>query len=385
MEELKNIGIENNDNKISEYIKEILQDPICLTLFNYTFPYLKKDEIEKKILKINTIDKFQKEVIYRTLSNNLSQTCNNLTVSGLDNLNKNDTYIFLSNHRDIVKDSCLVNKATWDAGLGFLFSAIGDNLVETKEQALSKLFKINRTFLIKRTDSHKELVKELNKTSEFINHILFNVKKSIWIAQREGRTKDGYDQTYPGVLKMISLISKKNKQQPLNYIKTTKIVPVSISYEYDPTDHLKLKELIYAKKGIEYIKSADEDFNSILKGLKGYKGNIHVSFGTPIEKEIDSIINNTNILPNEQFSILAKCIDSQIYKNYKLWPSNYIAYDLLKNHSDNYHNKNYNLQQYNHFINRMNEKTKNDKAEKEILVTMYANPVINKKNGHQED
>src|SRR4029079_15376671 len=247
-----------------------------------------------------------------------------MTTSGFEKLEQNTPYLFISNHRDIILDTSLLNVALFDHGLIMTASAIGDNLV--KKPFLHTLAKLNRNFLVKRGLSPREMLQSSKLMSEFINQLLLHENRSVWIAQREGRTKDGNDATNPGVLKMIAMGS--DEKNLMDYFKKIKIVPVSISYEYDPTDTLKMPQLLAEANNEVYVKDKNEDFMNILRGVMGQKKRIHIHIGDVLDKEIDQIIlEHTNT--NKQILSVAQAIDDSILQSYKLWPPNFIAYDIL--------------------------------------------------------
>jgi hypothetical protein len=251
-------------------------------------------------------------------------------------------------------------------------SAIGDNLV--KKDFLLKLSKLNRNFLVQRGLSPRELLQSSKLMSEYMYHLLSKENRSVWIAQREGRTKDGNDATHQGVLKMVAMAS--DEQNCMDYFKKLKIVPVSISYEYDPTDALKMPQLMALANDEVYIKEKNEDFITLLSGIIGQKKRIHIHIGDVLEKEYDAILAETNNT-NKQIQALAQVIDDSILQSYKLWPTNYIAYDILNNSerfSNHYSDKEKQL-----FERRLEFKID---AENELIregfLAMYANPVVNK-------
>jgi 1-acyl-sn-glycerol-3-phosphate acyltransferase len=238
-----------------------------------------------------------------------------MTVSGLDKLDKNTPCLFISNHRDIAMDPAFVNVALYDDDRETVRIAIGDNLL-TKEFT-SDLMRVNKSFIVKRSASgRREKLAALFQLSGYIRHSLTKEHVSIWIAQREGRAKDGIDKTDPALLKMLAL-SKQKEQTFADAIGKLNVVPVAISYELDPLDAAKGFEL-YAKQteGV-YLKDEHEDFASIYSGVVGRKGVVHVAFGEPLVSGLDS--------PDE----MAVAIDRQIIGNYHLHPTNIIAYEQL--------------------------------------------------------
>jgi hypothetical protein len=210
--------------------------------------------------------------------------------------------------------------------------------------------------------------------SEYIGYLLLHEGRSVWIAQREGRTKDGNDATNPGVLKMVGMGSDEDNL--MDYFKKIKVVPVSISYEYDPTDVLKIPQLLAEANNEVYIKEKNEDFMTLLSGVMGQKKRIHIHIGDVLNTEIDEIKEEFNN-GNKQIQALAQVIDDSVIQNYKLWPTNYVAYDIL-NKTDTYSHL-YTAEQKSLFERRLEMRID---AENPValqgLLDMYANPVVNK-------
>ena len=236
------------------------------------------------------------------------------------------------------------------------------------------LSKLNRNFLVQRNLSPRELLESSRLLSEYMYRLVSKENRSVWIAQREGRTKDGNDATHSGVLKMMAMAS--DEKNSMDFFKKVRIVPVSISYEYDPTDALKMPQLMAEANDEIYIKEKNEDFITLLSGIIGQKKRIHIHVGDVLDAELDTISAETTN-SNKQMFALAQVIDDSILQSYKLWPTNYIAYDLLHNtdsNSDKYTEKEKQL-----FERRLELRINADDAKmKESFLAMYANPVINK-------
>nr|WP_255749681.1 1-acyl-sn-glycerol-3-phosphate acyltransferase [Gramella crocea] len=342
-------------------------------LLKFTFPDLKFREIEEIVMTCNSIEDFQTRVIYLSVEKVLERTSDGLTDNGFDKLDSSESYFFISNHRDIILDTSLINYTLYNHDLVMTASAIGDNLVQ--KPFLMALSRLNRNFLVLRNQSPREMLKSSMKLSEYIRHLLMDEGRSVWMAQREGRTKDGNDFTQQGVLKMLAMA--KGKTDILDYFSKLKIVPVAISYEFDPTDMLKMPEVLAKRMKEEYKKTANEDFNSIMQGAMGQKGRIQLNAGKVLTQEDFTEIRGKELSVNDQLKEVAKLIDRAIYRNFKLWPANYIAYDLLKNEerfADNYSEK-----EKRKFERRISRRVdvKNPLALNSYLL-MYANPVINK-------
>jgi 1-acyl-sn-glycerol-3-phosphate acyltransferase len=366
------------DDEVQDALKEYIRHPMIKGLLNYTFPNVAFEKIEEKVVKCNSIRDFQTEIIYHTVQKVLSKSSEGLSYSGFDLLKKDESYLYISNHRDIVLDTSLLNCVLYESDLRMTASAIGDNLV--KKPFLLALSRLNRNFLVKRGVSPREMLKSSQKLSEYIRKLLLEDKRSVWMAQREGRTKDGNDNTQQGVLKMLAMA--KGDDSVAEYFTKLKIVPVSISYEFDPTDVLKLPEILAKRMEQIYIKSANEDFKSILKGALGNKGRIHISAGEPISAAALGEIEATAGSMNEQLQKITASIDSRVHQNYKLWPANYIAFDLL-NGSSMFQEK-YTSKQKRQFERRLTRRVNFKNAlEVNSYLLMYANPVINQKNQHE--
>ena len=360
------------DAEVNEAIHSAVNHPMMKAIMNFTFPEL-DDEIWKEQLKrTHSIRDFQCNFIYKALKKVLEKSSDGLSTSGFDTLEKNTSYLFISNHRDIILDTSLLNACLFENGLVMTASAIGDNLV--KRDFMNTLAKLNRNFLVQRGLSPRELLESSKLMSEYIGQLLLRENRSVWIAQREGRTKDGNDATHSGVLKMLAMGSDESNL--MDYFKKIKIVPVSISYEYDPTDALKMPQLIAEANDEIYIKEKNEDFVTLLSGIIGQKKRIHIHVGDILDKELDKIakdFDNTN----KQVQALAQTIDDSILQSYKLWPTNYIAYDLL-NKSTTYSHF-YTDNEKSLFERRLEMKIdQNNPLMVESFLAMYANPVVNK-------
>jgi len=360
------------DSDVNQEISSMINHPMMKALMNFTFPEVKDEVWKEQLLKTHSIRDFQVNFIYQSVKKVLQKSSDGLTTSGFEKLEKNTSYLFISNHRDIILDTSLLNVSLYDHGLVMTASAIGDNLV--KKDFLLKLSKLNRNFLVQRGLLPRQLLQSSKLMSEYIGQLILRENRSVWIAQREGRTKDGNDATHQGVLKMLAMGS--NETSSLTYFKNIKIVPVSISYEYDPTDALKIPQLMAAVNNVEYIKEKNEDFITILSGIMGQKKRIHIHIGDVIDKEIDIIESGFNNA-NKQIQALAQIIDDSIILNYKLWPTNFIAYDILYK-TDKYATL-YTENEKALFERRLEMKINfNNQQMISNFLAMYANPLVNK-------
>jgi len=360
-----------NDDEYHQIVKELFDvKPLMDVIVNY-LPELSVAEIQELLLSFDTIQEFQSKMVCRIIDRMLLSCVDKFSYGGISELDKDTSRLFITNHRDIVLDSALINYCLNDSGNNTSEIAIGDNLLS--KEWVKKLVRINKSFIVKRNIPKQEMLASSQNLSAYINYTIKEKKQSIWIAQREGRAKDGFDKTTPGLLKMFGMAADGNL---LDHLISLNITPVSLAYELDPCDGLKVPELLKKAAGEEYVKAKDEDEMNMALGIKGKKGNIHIQFGTPINdqiKELSHIKNRNELLKN-----IAGIIDKQIYTNYHLLNSNYVAYDVL--HSSNKYENKYDEGGKEKFKTYMSEKLGDlmgNAAAKKIFLLMYANPVLN--------
>lgn len=360
------------DREVNEAIQSIVRHPMMKALMNFTFPDVDEKIWSDKLKDTHSIYDFQKNFISYTIRKILETSSQGLSTSGFDKLDKNASYLFVSNHRDIVLDTSLLNLVLLEKDYIMTSSAIGDNLVQ--QNFLHILAKLNRNFLVQRGLSIREQLKSSQLMSEYIFQLLKSENRSVWIAQREGRTKDGNDATQQGVLKMLAMASHHSSLP--DFFKDLKIVPLSISYEYDPTDVLKMPQLLAKQNDEVYIKAKDEDFTTMMSGVLGQKKHIHLHAGDVLYSEFDGIAAHFDN-KNKQLQAMAQIIDDSIIQNYQLWPTNYIAYDLL-NHTNRF-SEHYTEKEKQIFERRLEMRINiDDEILKKGFLAMYANPVANK-------
>ena len=317
-----------HDDEIDDVIADIINDDECIrAILALKFPAmpawcmtfikpLLKTLLRFQVRDVHNVLSFQ-EKIGHYMDHMLETQTSGFKVSGLDNLPKDQAYVFVSNHRDIAMDPAFTNYALYHNGRNTVRIAIGDNLL-TQDFA-TRLMRINKSFIVNRSErSPKKLLANLKLLSEYIAHSIKTDKHSIWIAQREGRAKDGIDNTDSAILKMFAIAGRK--QDFSSYMHALNIVPLSVSYEYDPCDSLKAKELLALANHGEYVKAEQEDVQSIAEGIAGFKGKVHLHFGEPFRHQVDG--------PDQ----LAEWLDEQIIGNYVLHATNYFAYYELYGH-----------------------------------------------------
>lgn len=360
------------DSEVNEAILSSMNHPMMKALMNFTFPNVEEEIWKNQLSKTHSIRDFQCNFIYHSVQRILEKSSDGLTTSGFEKLEKNTAYLFISNHRDILLDTTLLNTCLFEHGLNMTASAIGDNLV--KKAFLKVLAKLNRNFLVLRGLSPREMLQSSKLLAEYMGQLLLKENRSVWIAQREGRTKDGNDCTNPGVLKMIGMASEEKNS--MDYLKELKIVPVSISYEYDPTDALKMPQILAEANNEIYTKEKNEDFITLISGAIGQKKRIHIHIGDFLEDKIDAIKTEFDS-SNKQTQALAQAIDDSILSNYKLWPTNYVAYDIVNKTStfSNFYTEN----EKSLFERRLELRIDySNPVALQSFLAMYANPVVNK-------
>jgi glycerol-3-phosphate O-acyltransferase len=361
------------DEEVQQGIQEIFQHEKFMAGMKAFLPQKLFEHIVNVKDNVKSIYDFQANITKPFLTTIQEISISNLSVSGLENLNKDDKYLFISNHRDIVLDSAYLNLLLFENQISTSQIAIGDNLM--KNRASEILFLINKSFVVKREGTPRELYAHSIELANYIQRMIFEKIDSVWIAQREGRAKDGNDQTQPGLLKMISLSGGKMLKE---HFQSLKVVPVSISYEFDPTGLLKTQEYLNKKNDPNFKKSFKEDLNNMLLGIRGKKGKVHFNFGKPLNEELEVLDSAKN--GKQKLEFLTKIIDRSIHTNYQLNPINYVAYDWL--HDSTVFSNKYSFEEnekYTQFfqdqISQLSEKEKDDG--RQYLLAMYANPVKN--------
>jgi len=361
-----------NDTEIEEAIPRIMADNTFHLMMDYLFTPKKKELVLSNLKKVKNVTEFQKVFSLPVVLSIVDKTSDGVSQSGFENLNKDGSYIYLANHRDIVLDSSLLGEAHLRNGFKTHQATWGSNLMVSP--LIVDLGKSNQMITVFREGSPKELLLNSQRLSAYIRKSITDLNKSVWIAHRKGRSKNGFDKTDVSILKMLTLSGDKDIKDRLTELNIT---PVTISYEWEPCDAMKVRE-IYLSRDHNYVKEKDEDFNSIIGGLTSHKGRIHVAMGTPINEDILKI-DNSNINNNEFVSKVAELVDVQIYTNYKLWSSNYLAFDLLNDSAEfsNHYNDNTRRileDRYNHTAEIAQH---NNKDIRELFLLLYANPVIN--------
>ncbi|MDE1461978.1 1-acyl-sn-glycerol-3-phosphate acyltransferase [Spartinivicinus poritis] len=272
--------------------------------------------LRRELKSVNDVTSLQ-DVVEKYVDRVIHLTTTDVTFSGAEKLNKQQqSYLFISNHRDIVLDPAFVNFALYHNNIKTPRLAIGDNLLT--RPFVSDLMRLNKSFIVRRSvQGKREKLAAYQQLSSYINDSLAE-NESIWIAQREGRAKDGNDFSEAAIIKMLQLSQRGKDISFSDFINNLNLVPVAISYEYDPCDWLKARELYQTERDGHYQKADNEDVQSIVKGIRGFKGHVHIAFGEPLTGQLDT--------PQQ----VVDAMDRQILTHYRLYPANYFAYEKLE-------------------------------------------------------
>lgn len=291
------------------------QYPTMTNLMGPLMPLLTRLGLKLKLRGIDDVNGFQK-AIEPFLTRVIQASTENVSFSGLESLSKDQAYLYLSNHRDIVMDPAFVNYGLYFNEMTTVRIAIGDNLVQ--RPFVNDLMRLNKSFIVKRSvEGRREKLRSYQTLSAYIHHSI-DTGHPVWIAQSEGRAKDGNDQTDTAIIKMFHMSRKAKDASFADSIRAMNIVPVSISYEYDPCDQAKARELYETSKHGAYEKEEGEDLQSIVKGIEGHKGRVHIAFGTPLTGEYQ---NATQVVEE---------VNRQVHQLYRLFPSNLLAFESLR-------------------------------------------------------
>lgn len=364
-----------NDGEVQSILNQLMEEGDFIKLLAFLYPGKNPKELIGALSKINTVFEFQSNFIYPYIQSILANSSSGITSGGFDKLRNEKTHFFISNHRDIVMDPSFLNVLLHQHGLSTCEIAAGDNLLAFPW--IEHLLRLNKTFIVNRNISVRQLMLVSKRLSAYIQHVMSDKKHSVWMAQREGRSKDANDRTAHAILKMLNMGGELDF---IGNMKQLSIMPISISYEYDPCDYLKAKEFLLSKLNPTHKKTQKDDLDSMYMGLTGQKGQIHFQVCNEIKEEWPSIESLSN--KNEQITLLADSIDRRIHKNYKIYPGNYVAYDLLHN-AKRFENK-YSADEkaiFEKYLAKQIDKTgySNDHYQylEECILTMYANPLIN--------
>ena len=362
------------DEQASEALGKLADYPAVAQASRYFFPEESPDFLKNVLKQIKTIDQFQVLVMQRFVRWVLEHTAKNFSYDGISNIDTSKKFLALSNHRDIIMDPAITQLVLHINGIPMTEIAVGDNLITN--EAIEYLIRSNRMIKVVRGISARELYLSSQLLSKYIRLNITEQRSSIWLAQRQGRTKNGYDVTEQGLLKMLDMSGTGDFQSNFEALN---IIPMSISYEYEPCDILKARETVISRKQ-KYVKAEGEDFNSIMVGIMQQKGNVHLNIGKPLTSE--EIAAAAKCDKNDRYQLIRHAVDIRVIEGYRLWKNNYIAYDIL-NHSYRYSDK-YDAADVETFVAYMEkqldtvEPSLNREDLRKHFLDIYANPVVSK-------
>ncbi|MCQ2249688.1 MAG: 1-acyl-sn-glycerol-3-phosphate acyltransferase [Bacteroidales bacterium] len=360
------------DNEVPAAIERLLAEPGFRKTIKYFFPNVPYEVTEQTLRGIKTVKEFQHKFIVTLVTGLEKKTTCGVTINGLENIEEGKGYILMSNHRDIILDSAFLNTHLALMGKETSEIAIGSNLLIFPW--ITDLVKLNRTFVVKRNLSVKELMVSSMIQSKYIRNTIINRNTSIWIAQREGRTKNGDDKTQGSVLKMFNMCESGDVVQnliPLN------IIPVTFSYEYDPVDTYKVAEAYNKMVDSSFKKSKSDDVAGMREGMAWKKGRVTINVGKPINDDLANMPKAPN--KNAQYDEIAKLIDKKIYAGYTLYPINYVAADILSGQTRfaNMYTDADKAAALGYFDEQCKRFQGDVDIQRQMLMKIYANPVYN--------
>ena len=363
------------DEEAVEALGKVADNPVITEVSQYFFPDESPDFLKKRLKSVRGIDDFQIMVMSKVVEWVLDHTAHIFSYDGVSNIDKTKgKFLALSNHRDIILDPAITQLVLYRNGIPMTEIAVGDNLITNK--FIEYLIRSNRMIKVVRGISARELYLSSQMLSKYIRLNITEQKSSIWLAQRQGRTKDGADITEQGLLKMLDMSGTADFRKNFEDLN---IIPMSISYEIEPCDILKARELLISRTQ-KYVKAPGEDLNSILTGIKQQKGNIHLNIGKPLTSEEIAVASLCD--KNDRYQLIRHAVDLRVIDGYRLWKTNYIAYDML-NPGDKYR-EHYSAEDVQWFIDYKEhqldtvEQELDRAALNDIFLHIYANPVVSK-------
>ena len=366
-----------NNDEVHDAIESLASSDGLNNALRYIKPDLNWEQFVMAMRMCKTKKDFKEILAYQAVMEIAKNTTFSLTISGRSRIPENKSCTFISNHRDIVLDAAFLNALLLDIGHGMTQIAIGDNLLI--HPWIDTIVRLNNCFIVKRAISARQLLKSSMQLSAYIHHTIKDSGESLWIAQREGRSKDSDDHTQTSVLKMLNMAGER-KESVLENLMSLNIVPIAISYEYDPCDYLKAQEFQQKRDNPDFVKSKRDDLYNMETGMLGNKGRVHFTIGSPINDKLALL--DKNLDKNAMITAVAGIIDKEIFKHYRFYPCNYVAYDLLR--QSVYFRTNYDLRdkvQFETYLQKQIDKIdipdKDEAFLRTKILEMYSNPLKN--------
>lgn len=361
--------------ELPQIFKELLADPSFQAVLTNIIPGVPVEMLAAKLYQCKTNLDVQKTFFHKLLHDIIDKYSDGFDMDTSSLSDKNRNYTFVSNHRDIVLDPGFLSVGLLDNHFPTTVEiAIGDNLLIFPW--IKKLVRINKAFIVQRALSMRQMLESSARMSRYIHFAITQKKENVWIAQREGRAKDSNDRTQDSVLKMLAMAGEGDV---IDRLKELNIVPTALSYEYDPCDYLKAQEM-QQKRDIEgFKKSKEDDLNNMQTGIFGYKGRVHFQTAPCINEELEAL---RGLPKTEVFSRISELIDVHIHRNYRIYPGNYVACDLLEGgQTFASHYTNDDKVRFETYVQKKLDMiqlpNKDEAFLRRCILTMYANPVLN--------
>ena len=366
-----------NNEEVHGVLERLCEEKQFMKVLSTVYPLLPKENIKQRLMSYQSNYEFQKEMVCPFLQYLEANMTKGIDLNGLAKIDTSKAYLYISNHRDIILDSAFLCGKFIQRGLDTVEIAIGDNLLIYPW--IEDLVRVNKSFIVKRGLSPRNVLESSQRLSAYIAHTISDKNQSIWIAQREGRAKDSNDRTQESLLKMFNMSGAGNF---IENMKALNLCPLSISYEYDPCDFLKAKEMQQKRDNPCFKKDPKDDLINMETGVMGYKGKVVYEITGDISKELDAIANETSNR-NQQIALTAELIDRRIHSNYTIFANNKIAFDLLKDakhfSAEYTQTEKLDFERYLTLqIAKIDLENKDHDFLRSKLLEMYANPLINK-------
>ena len=363
------------DAELPAIYEELIADPAFRQVAEVALPGVPFEMLAAQMRACKTKQEFQVAICYNILKRVIRDATQGVTFDNSAQPEKGGAYTYVSNHRDIVLDSGFLSMMLVEQGQDTVEIAIGDNLLIYPW--IKKLVRINKSFIVQRALTMRQMLESSARMSRYMHHTIRDKHQSIWIAQREGRAKDSNDRTQESILKMMAMAGEGDI---ITRLKEMNIVPLAISYEYDPCDFLKAKEFQQKRDNPDYKKTTADDLLNMQTGLLGYKGRVHLCTAPCLNEQLDAL--DSSLPKQELFVRAAELVDRGIFANYRLYPNNYVAADLLDggNHFASHYTVEDKLRFTDYLARQLSRIDLPDKDEdflREKLLQMYANPLRN--------
>lgn len=365
-----------SNDQIPAALERLSNEKPFMKVLSTIYPLMPKEVLKQRLNSFTTNFDFQKNMVYPFLQYIEANLTKGIDLKGIEHINKQNPYLYISNHRDIILDSALLCAKLIQNDMDTVEIAIGDNLLVFPW--IEDLVRVNKSFIVKRGLSARQVLESSQLLSAYIAHTIQDKNQSIWLAQREGRAKDANDRTQESLLKMLNMGGKSTIAENLSSLN---ICPLSISYEYDPCDFLKAKEFQQKRDNPDFKKAPQDDLLNMQTGVMGYKGKVVYTMNACINDDILDL-GNAISNKNELYSAIAQLIDKHIYLGYTIFNVNKIAFDILDGAGR--FEKEYTLIEkldFEKYLEMQIEKIKIDNRDDDFLMRkmleMYANPLVN--------